>query len=253
MMTLLTLAKKPLITLLFSTSLLYKMMTCMIAQVINSDVDRKPTMMYAVPNKGEKKKKKSTELGRRSSVDFNYRLQQSPEMKVCSREQTLSLINPDYKNKMELDIYTAPDIPERTETSTIFDEIVDNPNYSEAINPSAIMSGKSHDSAILGDTLCPYASIYADPMPLDKSEGPPIVSNKNIEILHQLGTGQFGEVILANTIGLSHQYLGIGKSSNSNISIKVAVKTLKADPTGEVQKSFEKEIKFMSRLMLLDC
>jgi len=74
------------------------------------------------------------------------------------------------------------------------------------------------------------------------------VSNKNIEILHQLGTGQFGEVILANTIGLSHQYLGIGNSTNSNISIKVAVKTLKADPTDEVQKSFEKEIKFMSRL-----
>jgi len=93
------------------------------------------------------------------------------------------------------------------------------------------MSGRSHDSAILGDTLCPYASIYADPMPLDKSEGPPIVSNKNIEILHQLGTGQFGEVILANTVGLSHQYLGMGNSTNSS---KVAVKTLKANPTDEV-------------------
>jgi len=58
---------------------------------LNSDVDRKPTMMYAVPNKGEEKeKRKSTELGRRSSIDFNYRLQRSPEMKVCSQQQTLS-------------------------------------------------------------------------------------------------------------------------------------------------------------------
>ena len=54
------------------------------------------------------------------------------------------------------------------------------------------MSGRSHDSVLEGDILCPYASIYADPMPLDKSEGPPIVSNKNIEIFHQLRTGQFG-------------------------------------------------------------
>ena len=215
----------------------------------NSNGDKKPTMVYAVPNKGEKKeKRKSAELGKRLSIDFKYKPQRSPEMPVRSREQTLSLINPDYEHKMELDIYAAPDIPERTEASSIFDEIEDDPIYSEAINPSAIMSGRSHGSAILGDTLCPYASIYADPMPLDKSEGPPIVSNKNIETLHQLGTGQFGEVLLANTVGLSNQYLGIGNSTNSSISIKVAVKTLKADPTDEVQKSFEKEIKFMSRL-----
>ena len=202
----------------------------------NSDVDR---MGYAVPNQGEEKEK-STELQRRS--------QYSPEMKVHSRELTLSLTNPDYDHKMELDIYAAPDIPERTVASTMFDETEDDPIYSEAINPSDIMSGKPHGTAILVDALCPYASIYADPMPLDKSEGPPIVSNKNIEVLHQLGTGQFGKVILASTIGLSQQYLGIGNGANSNISIKVAVKTLKADPTSELQKSFEKEIKFMSRL-----
>ena len=214
-----------------------------------SNGDEKPKMVYAVPNKREKKEmRKSTELRRRSSIDFNYRPQRSPEMKVRSREQTLSLINPDYERRMELDIYAAPDLPERTEASTMFDENEDDPIYSETINPSDIMGSTSYDSALLADHLCPYASIYADPMPLDKSEGPPIVSNKNIEILHQLGTGQFGEVILANTVGLSHQYLGIGNSTNSSISIKVAVKTLKADPTDEVQKSFEKEIKFMSRL-----
>ena len=215
----------------------------------SANSDEKPTMVYAVPNKREKKeKRKSTELRRRSSINFNYRPQRSPEMQVRSREQTLSLINPDYEHKMELDIYAAPDLPKRTEASTMFDENEDDPIYSEAINPSDIMGSASYDSALLADSLCPYASIYADPMPLDKSEGPPIVSNKNIEILHQLGTGQFGEVILANTVGLSHQYLGIGNSTNSSISIKVAVKTLKADPTDEVQKSFEKEIKFMSRL-----
>ena len=209
----------------------------------NSDVDR---MGYAVPNQGEEKEK-STELQR--STDFNYKPQCSPEMKARSREQTSSFTNPTYELKMKLDIYAAPDIPERTMASTMFfDETEDDPIYSEAINPSDIMSGNSVSTAILGDALCPYASIYADPMPLNKSEGPPVVSNKSIEVLHQLGSGQFGKVILANTVGLSQQYLGIGNSANSNISIKVAVKTLKADPTSELQKSFEKEIKFMSRL-----
>ena len=100
----------------------------------------------------------------------------------------------------------------------------------------------------MNDNLYPCTSVYADPLPLTKSEGPPIVSNKNIKPLHQLGVGQFGEVILANTVGLSHQYLGIGNSNDSTISMKVAVKKLKSDPSKEIRKSFEKEIKFMSRL-----
>ena len=209
-------------------------------------VDQQPTM-YAVPDKQKKEKRKSTDL-RRSSVDFSYKPQRSPEMSVRSRKQTLSLITPDTEHDMELDIYAAPDLPERTEASTIFD-ITDeeNPIYSETINPSVIIDSV-YASISDTDSLCPYASIYADPLPLTKSEGPPIVTSKNIEPLHQLGTGQFGEVILANTVGLSYQDLGIGNSNDSTVSLKVAVKTLKASPSEDVQKAFEKEIKFMSRL-----
>ena len=207
-----------------------------------------PHAMYAVPDKQKKEKRKSTEL-QRSSVDYSYKPQRSPEMLVRSRKQTLSLITPDHEHDMELDIYAAPDIPERTEASTIFDYTDnENPIYSEAINPSVIIDSISYDSISDNDSLCPYASIYADPLPLTKSEGPPIVSSKNIEPLHQLGTGQFGEVILANTVGLSYQDLGIGNSNDSTISMKVAVKTLKASPSDDIQKAFEKEIKFMSRL-----
>ena len=212
---------------------------------IKAYVDQQPCPMYAIPDKQKKEKRKSTDL-RRSSVDFSYKPQRSPEMSVRSRKQTLSLITPDYEHDMELDIYAAPDLPERTEASTIFDD--ENPIYSEAINPTAIIDGISYDSISDTDSLCPYASIYADPLPLTKSEGPPIVSNKSIEPLHQLGTGQFGEVILANTVGLSYQDLGIGNSNDSTISLKVAVKTLKSSPSEDVQKAFEKEIKFMSRL-----
>ena len=160
-------------------------------------VDQQPCPMYAVPDKQKKEKRKSTDL-RRSSVDFSYKPQRSPKMSVRSRKQTLSLITPDYEHDMELDIYAAPDLPERTKANTIFDD--ENPIYSEAINPTAIIDGISYYSISDNDSLCLYASIYADPLPLTKSEGPPIVSNKSIEPLHQLGTGQFGEVILANTV-----------------------------------------------------
>ena len=191
--------------------------------------NQQPLELYAVPDK--QKKEKST------------------EPLVPQEQQTLSMITTDYED-VELDIYAAPDIPERTEASIVFDNVDDeNPIYSEAINPSVIIdSSRSHDFSSDNDSLCPYASIYADPLPLTKSEGPPIVSNKNIEPLNQLGTGQFGEVMLANTVGLSNQYLGIGKSDDSTITMKVAVKMLKPSPSEEVRKAFEKEIKFMSRL-----
>jgi len=55
---------------------------------LNSDVDRKPAMVYAVPDKGEKKeKRKRTELGRESSIGFNYRPQCSPEMKCTHKNR----------------------------------------------------------------------------------------------------------------------------------------------------------------------
>ena len=215
----------------------------------NTYSNEQPIPVYAVPDKSKKESsRKSVELQRSiASADFRYEPQHSPEM---SQEQIPSLITPDYENDMEFNMYATPELPECTEASTMFDSADEdnNPIYSEAINPTAIMNSRSHDHSSDNNNSCPYASIYADPLPLTKSEGPPIVSNNNIEQLYQLGTGRFGEVILANTVGLSKQYLGISNSNDSTISMKVAVKTLKSSPSEDVQKAFEKEIKFMSRL-----
>ena len=220
----------------------------------NTDHNQKP--IYAVPDKRERKeKRRSVELQRRMSIEFNYKPQRSPEMSVRSRKQTLSLISSDNNQAMEFDIYgAAPKIPERTEAShcMVYDEeaiTVQNPIYSEAINPNSIVTtALSQDYSSIDDNLCPYSSIYAEPLPLVKSEGPPTVNSRNIKPLHQLGVGQFGEVILAETVGLSYQYLGISKSNDKTVSMKVAVKTLKSSPSADIRKSFEKEIKFMSRL-----
>ena len=208
----------------------------------NAYINQETVPVYAVPDK----QKKSDIKAQSSIADSDCKL---PEISVQSQEQTQSMIIPDCENEIELDIYTAPDLPEYTDVtgSQLDTTDEDDPIYSEAIDPTVIIDGASHDSVSDNDNLCPYTSIYADPLPLINSEGPPIVSSANIEPLSQLGKGHFGEVILANTVGLSYQYLGIGNSDDTTISLKVAVKILKSS-SKEVQKAFEKEIKFMSRL-----
>ena len=95
-----------------------------------------------------------------------------------------------------------------------------------------------------------YAPIYilneASPQP--KRE-PLSVSNDNIRGVKILGTGFFGKVVLADTVGLSLKDLGLSETDDDkSISIQVAVKKLKANASKTTQEAFEKEYKFMSRL-----
>ena len=117
-----------------------------------------------------------------------------------------------------------------------------NPMLTESINTPALLS---HDSKY-DEIPAPCISVYSDPLPLAK--GPPVVSIQNIKEIRELGSGLFGKVILAETVGLSDQYLGIGYGNDTTISKWVAVKLLKSSASTEVKKAFEKEIKFMSHL-----
>ena len=234
---------------------------CRASMVNNVEYSHLPPSQYAVPSKKDKtEKRKSADSQRRSSIEFNYRPDRSPDLSIQSQEPTLSMVNPNYE-ETSFDIFSSgiPDIPERTAAShgTVFDDTEEenpiyncneNPIYNEAINPQYIITDPSATYSAVDDRVSPYASVYADPSPLIKAEGPPIVSNKNIKRVRELGFGLFGEVVLANTKGLSYRHLGIGNSDDSSVSIKVAVKMLKASPSVDVRKSFEKEIKFMSRL-----
>ena len=233
----------------------------------NVAYNQKPPLNYAVVNKKEKNgKRRSMEP---QSIELDYKPERTSGISIQSQEPTFSVVNPDYEQtrfgneQTKFDLFSsAPDIPERTKDShgMVYNDkeeenpiynINENPIYSEAFNPAAIVADLSSPgySTVKGnEEVSPYASIYTDPLPLVKSEGPPVVTNKNIKPLHQLGVGLFGEVMLAKTVGLSNRYLGIGNSSDDTISMKVAVKMLKSSPSEEVRKAFEKEIKFMSRL-----
>ena len=152
-------------------------------------------------------------------------------------------LNQDDKN-IELNIYDSIQSPKHKDVQ--FTESI----YSEIAEPNTLITTETPQVGSVKDAkdLYPYSSIYAEPLPLNKSESPPLVAAENLLEVKLLGTGQFGEVVLANTAGLSKYYLQLGASEDCTVSIKVAVKKLKLNSTKEMQQAFEKEIKFMSRL-----
>ena len=118
--------------------------------------------------------------------------------------------------------------------------------YSESLNPSSFLSEVTPAESQDSDELCPYSSIYS--VPLVMAEKPLEVTKNNIQKVKVLGSGNFGEVLLAKTVGLSYRDLRISQSTDTNVMVQVAVKMLKADASASIKKRFEKEYRFMSRL-----
>lgn len=141
----------------------------------------------------------------------------------------------------------APPIPKRLQTPDLIDE----PIYSDADFGSEVftLSRSSTKSPSPNTDVLPCFSIYDDPEPLLRSEGPKEIVPGNIREVKNLGVGQFGQVVLAETIGLSLKDLRLDESDDDKgITVQVAVKKLKTSAESHVKEAFEKEIKFMSRL-----
>ena len=119
--------------------------------------------------------------------------------------------------------------------------------YSEPIQPS-LFTGLI-DSPSDTENLQLYAPIYTIPINLQKSEKEPLkVVCSNIQEIHELGMGFFGEVVLAKTVGLSPKDLRLSESDgDKSKSTLVAVKKLKSHAPN-AKEAFEKEVNFMSRL-----
>ena len=141
----------------------------------------------------------------------------------------------------------APPVPQRPPTPQLFDGNVN----SEALSPSMMVADKRYSTppGLGTKEFCPASSIYADPQPLLRSEGPIEVAPSQVREIRGLGVGQFGQVVLAETVDLSLKDLKLSEHNNDrNITIQVAIKKLKPDADEGIKEAFEKEIKFMSRL-----
>ena len=146
----------------------------------------------------------------------------------------------------EFNIYAIPDRPVPPPIPPYRGGTPDLGNvYTEKISPSMFQGGSSVGSSV---ELHPYSSIYADPEQIQRTDILE-VTEKNIVEIKELGVGQFGEVVLAHTVGLSLRDMKISNTDDAaGISILIAVKKLKSDIDEETRSAFEKEIKFMAKL-----
>ena len=170
------------------------------------------------------------------------------------------LTNPDYEttddalhasDKQNNDIYSEPDTPGLRNTATSsnsMSEIV----YSEAISPSLFTDSIFHTKVPEGtasEVLHPYAPIYSVPPHFKTDKEPLEITSRNIREISALGMGLFGQVVLAETVGLSLKDLGLSESNDDKtITTFVAVKKLKRNAPKTTKEAFEKEVKFMSKL-----
>ena len=137
----------------------------------------------------------------------------------------------------------APSIPSFHGTPEPFADDVYN---EENLNPAVFRDALTMENE---DIYAIYRSVYSNPQPLQQDETLLEVKEKNIRKLKDLGMGQFGEVELAHTTGLSLKQLRLSESNNDpGISLVVAVKRLKSEADETMRESFENEIKFMARL-----
>ena len=138
----------------------------------------------------------------------------------------------------------VPPVPRRPSTPTLLGK----PIYSEA-NITPAVFRQNRQTSPPENELHPYASIYDDPRPLIQSEGPLEVTAQSIHEKRSLGLGQFGQVILAETVNLSLKDLKLSETNDDkSITVLVAIKKLKLNADIHIKEAFEKEIKFMGRL-----
>ena len=117
--------------------------------------------------------------------------------------------------------------------------------YSESLTPAMFHQTDSTPD----NNLSPYGPIYAEPTKAIKNSNVvQEVSASNYREVGHLGVGQFGEVILAETVGLSEKDLALSSDQNNDVSMKVAIKKLQEDANASIRENFEKEITFMGSL-----
>ena len=139
-------------------------------------------------------------------------------------------------------IYAEPLPPNKHEPEWDPDQNIYESIYSEPLKPSLFMQERDHE--VDAEDLRPYSSIYTVPV-VPLTDQPLSVSIRNIKEIRPLGDGNFGQVVLAQTVGLTPRELRLESDAPYTL---VAVKKLKVNASDRSKELFDKEVKFMSRL-----
>jgi hypothetical protein len=176
------------------------------------------------------------------ALDQNPIYESSSNIATDSDRQ--ALVQPD---PPEVDVVYAQPMKRGTSTKNTV-EAISEPVYSEALTPAMFKEPAQVSSALLH----PFGPVYAQPTLNRRAramERVKIVEPSNFQEHGVIGVGQFGEVVLADTVNLSRSDLGLTPADNDrSIQIKVAIKKLQDDAENPVKENFEKEIQFMSTL-----
>ena len=137
----------------------------------------------------------------------------------------------------------SSDLEQYLDTRSVFNVGI----HSEPIKPSDFTCTKREEQTA---TPLIYAPIYPSTTALPECCQQPVdVTCDNVKMKKELRTGQFGEVVLADTKGLSLKDMQLSKTdANRDVSILVVVKKLKQRPSQTERAAFRKEVKFTSRL-----
>ena len=210
--------------------------------------DLKPSRAPAVPTNPPPKKSKagstydeveSFPLNSKTST-LDMRSVPSPAVVLSgSLHRQIEQKNPDFAYPSYQDGFDLSGEPD-------YDQI-----YSEPLDPTMLRSN-TIEGIMTPEEAVPYSAIYDDPAnPFSDADipAPFKVTKSNIIEIRKLGTGQFGQVILAKTKGVSLRDMSLSETdSDASKSILVAIKKLKLDAESGLMKAFDKEVKFMSRL-----
>ena len=150
----------------------------------------------------------------------------------------------------DIQVRKAPAVPTKSSDFELYLDTRTSFNvgtYSDSINPMDFTrdrkKGKTKDPTFV-------APVHTFSSELSESgQDPAEVTSANLTEKIELGTGQFGAVVLADTNGLSLKKLKLSKTDdNQNISIVIAVKKLKPNPSQAQKEAFDQDVHFMSLL-----
>ena len=182
----------------------------------------------------------------------NFALSDNPEY-ASIRDPVYSTVddaNPDHQAKAGMEnVYAELGLPAAVQEPNPSDNIYERIYSEDSLSPSSFNEGSRPSRTDNPEDLYHYSPIYSVPVVAETEVVQPLeVTSHNIEEVRDLGTGNFGAVLLAKTVGLSHRELRIGNSTHTSVSVLVAVKKLKANANVGARNLFDKECKFMSRL-----
>ena len=114
-------------------------------------------------------------------------------------------------------------------------------------DPDTLINDEYSNDRLFNFDSSNLGPVYDDPLSLQKQNSKIQLTRTNLKEVKQLGFGNFGQVFLAETAGVSLKDLGLSTIDHDrSVSVLVAVKEMKADAS--LLHSFEKEMQFMARL-----